>query len=245
MYEYSGSVERLQRLSNALFVMICTCRRLYTVYMEIWYTLTGDVEKKPVQDAIAVINDELYNKPVTRIKFLIAAGGGDVDSGVNLHMYLKALPIHVETIAFGKLDIAAIPVFLGGKKRLAVRGCQFLFHEGRYTVADPTAPLHAHEEAVSVFKSNLHNTIYILARETKNDTEVVANMLRRSKIMTADEALEFGLTHEVIDELPLQQQQEKGFGFLQKRANSESRTTRPLRAQPLRAESEDDGASGQ
>jgi len=181
--------------------------------MEIWYTLTGDVEKKTVQDAIASINDELYNKPVTRMKFLIASGGGDIDSGVNLHMYLKALPIEVETIGFGKVDAAAIPIFLGGNKRLAVRGCQFFFHEGRYTILDHTAPIHVHEEAVAVFKRNLHNTIYIIARETKNDTEVIANMLRRSKIMNEEEAKEFGLCHEVIDELPLKQQQEKGFGF--------------------------------
>lgn len=210
--------------------------------MEIWYTLTGDIEKKPVQDAIATINDELYNKPVRKMRMLIASGGGDIDSGVNLYAYIKALPIDVETIAFGRLDIAAIPVFLGGKRRLAVRGCQFLFHEGRYTVADATAPLHAHEEAVSVFKSNLHNTIYILARETENDTEVVASMLRRSKIMNENEALEFGLCNEVIDELPLQQQQERGFGFVEKRTSVESHPTRPRPARPLRAESEDDGA---
>ncbi len=210
--------------------------------MEIWYTLTGDVDKRPVQEAIVAINEELYNKPVRKMKMLIASGGGDVDSGVNLYAYLKALPIEVETIAFGKLDIAAIPIFLGGKRRFAVRGCQFLFHEGRYTIPDATAPIHAHEEAVSVFRSNLHGSIYILARETGNDTEVVANMLRRSKIMNETEALEFGLCHEIIDELPLLQQQEKGFGFVQKRSSGESRPTRSRPAQPLRAESEDDRA---
>jgi ATP-dependent protease ClpP protease subunit len=210
--------------------------------MEIWYTLTGDVDKRPVQDAIVAINEELYNKPVRKMKMLIASGGGDVDSGVNLYAYLKALPIDVETIAFGKLDIAAIPIFLGGKRRPRDAACQFLFHEGRYTMSDPTAQLHAHEEAVAVFRSNLHNTIYILARETGNDTEVVANMLRRSKIMNETEALDFGLCHEIIDELPLQQQQEKGFGFLQKRASSESHPKQPRQVQPLHAESEDDRA---
>ncbi len=207
--------------------------------MEIWYTLTGDVDKRPVQDAIVAINDELYNKPVKKMKMLIASGAGDVDSGVNLHAYLKALPIEVETIAFGQLDIAAVPIFLGGIRRRAVRGCQFLFHEGRYTVTDPTGPIHAHEEAISAFRSNLHNTIYILARETGNDTEVVAQMLHRSKIMNSAEALEFGLCHEIIDELPLQQQQEKGFGFLQKRSSGESRPTHRQQAPPLHAESED------
>lgn len=181
--------------------------------MEIWYTLTGDIEKRSAQDAIASINNELYSKPVTRLRFMIASSGGDMDSGVNLHMYLKSLPIEVETIGFGKVDAAAIPIFLGGSRRLAVDGCQFFFHEGRYTINDASAPIHVHEEAVSIFKRNLHETIYIIARETNNDTEVVANMLKRSKIMNVEEAKEFGLCHEVIEKLPLHQQ-DKGFGFL-------------------------------
>ena len=53
--------------------------------------------------------------------------------------------------------------------------------------------------------------VYILARETGNDTEVVAHMLERSKIMQATEALEFGLSHETVKKLPLSQQEEFGF----------------------------------
>lgn len=205
--------------------------------MEIWYTLTGDIEKRAAQDAIQWINSELYAKPVTNLRFLIASSGGDMDSGVNLHMYLKSLPIKVETIGFGKVDAASIPIFLGGSRRLAVAGCQFFFHEGRYTIIDQTAPIHVHEEAVSIFKRNLHETIYIIARETGNDTEVVANMLKRSKIMNVDEAKEFGLCHDVIDKLPLQQQ-DKGFGFIE-RDPSESLPKSRRRESPLRAESED------
>jgi ATP-dependent protease ClpP protease subunit len=181
--------------------------------MEIWYTLASDVDKKNVQEAISWINGELYSKPVTKMKFLLASGGGDIGAGVNLYTYLKALPLEVETIGFGEVDAAAILAFLGGHKRIAVSGCQFFFHEGRYMVQDPTAPIHAHEEAISVFRRELHNMIYVIARETNNDTEVIANMLRKSKIMRDDEAKEFGLTHEIVDKLPLHQQEEKGFGF--------------------------------
>ncbi len=208
--------------------------------MEIWFTLTGEIEKRAVQDAIAWINSELYSKPITRLKFLVASGGGDIDSGVILHMYLKALPFEVETIGFGKVDAAAIPIFLGGKKRFAVRGCQFFFHEGRYAIHDPIAPIHVHEEALAIFKRNLHETIYIIARETGNDTEVVANMLRRSKIMTSEEAADFGLAHELIDELPLRQQEQVGFGFKgvgEKSTDQEQRRSREP-ARPLRAKGE-------
>jgi ATP-dependent Clp protease protease subunit len=181
--------------------------------MEIWYTLAGDIDNKGVQEAIQWINGEMYSKPVSSMKFLLASGGGDIGAGVNLYAYLKALPVAVETIGFGEVDAAAALVFLGGTSRIVVEGCHFFFHEGRYTIHDHTAPVHTHEEAISVFRRELHNMIYIIARETNNDTEVVASMLRKSKSMRADEAQEFGLVHKVVDKLPLKQQQEKGFGF--------------------------------
>lgn len=186
--------------------------------MEIWYTLTGEIDSKSVQEAIQWINGELYSKPVLRMKFLIASGGGDIGAGVNLFTYLKALPIDVETIGFGEVDAAAALVFLGGKSRIVIEESHFFFHEGRYTIQDKTAPVHTHEEAISVFRRELHNMIYIIARETNNDTEVVAAMLRKSKIMRADEAQEFGLVHQIVNVLPLKQQEEKGVGFVPKDA---------------------------
>jgi ATP-dependent protease ClpP protease subunit len=180
--------------------------------MEIWYSLTGDIDNKSAQSAIEWINQELYTKPVTNLRFMVASAGGDVDTGTNLYMYLKALPVEVETIGFGVVDAAAVLVFLGGRKRLVVDGCRFFFHEGRYTFEQPTASLEAHEETLSIFKRNLHEMIYIIAKETGNDTERVAQMLRKSKIMLTSEAHDFGLCHEIIEKLPLLQQ-EQGFGF--------------------------------
>ncbi len=181
--------------------------------MEIWHTLTGDIDKKGVQESISWINGEIYSKPVTRMKFLLASGGGDIGAGVNLYTYLKALPIDVETIGFGEIDAAAALVFLAGTSRIAIEDCQFFFHEGRYRIQDEMAPVHTHEEAISVFKRELHHMIHIIAGETKNDTEVIATMLRKSKIMHATEAQEFGLVHTIVKKLPLRQQEERGFGF--------------------------------
>lgn len=179
--------------------------------MEIWYTLTGTVDRREVQDAIKWINDEIYTKPVKFLRFLLAAGGGDIGPGINLYTYLKALPIEVETIAFGEVDVAAALVFLGGHKRVVVDGCRFYFREGRYTIIDQTASVRSHEQAISVFRRELNEMTYIIAKETGNDTEVVGEMLRRSKIMQSDEALEFGLASEHLSKLPLYQQEKFGF----------------------------------
>jgi|GEM_PF-1231861 len=179
--------------------------------MEIWYTLTGTVDRREVQDSIKWINDEIYSKPVKQLRFLLAAGGGEIGSGINLYTYLKALPIEVETIAFGEVDVAAALVFLGGNRRIVVDGARFFFREGRYTIIDQTAPVHAHEEVISVFRREQNEMTYIIANETGNDTEVVAQMLRKSKIMQSDEALAFGLAHDHLNKLPLHQQEKFGF----------------------------------
>ena len=50
--------------------------------MEIWYTLTGTVDRREVQDAIKWINDEIYSKPVKKLRFLLAAGGGEIGSSI-------------------------------------------------------------------------------------------------------------------------------------------------------------------
>lgn len=208
--------------------------------MEIWYTLTGEIDKKSAQDAIQWINEQIYSKPVTHLRFLVASSGGDIDTGTNLYMYLKSLPIEVETIGFGVVDAAAALIFLGGKRRLAVDGCRFFFHEGEYSMKLQTASLSTHEESLSIFRRNLHEMIYIIARESNNDTETVAQMLKRSKIMQTQEALDFGLATKIIETLPLQQQ-ESGFGF-SPRPDQASRehSTRPRQAQHPRAGSQDD-----
>ncbi len=179
--------------------------------MEIWYTLTGTVDKREVQETIKWINDEIYAKPVKFLRLMLASGGGEIGPGMKLYTYLKALPIEVETIAFGEVDVAATIVFLGGKKRVAVDGARFFFREGRYTVHDQTASVRHHEDVIAVFRRELNEMTYIIAKETGNDTEVVAQMLRRSKIMQTDEALEFGLAHEILETLPLHQQEKLGF----------------------------------
>jgi ATP-dependent Clp protease, protease subunit len=181
--------------------------------MEIWHALTGPVERKSVQEAIRTINEDLYSKPVKSLRFLIASGGmgGESDAGINIYTYLKALPIEVETIAFGELDTAATITFLGGKLRTALENCQFIFREGRYTIQDPVAAVHAHEEAIEIFRRELQGLIFIIAKETGNDSEVVAKMLRRGKIMSAEESKEFGITNQIVATLPLYQQNRLGF----------------------------------
>jgi ATP-dependent protease ClpP protease subunit len=71
--------------------------------------------------------------------------------------------------------------------------------------------LNALEEAVEVFRREQREMLDILSRESGGDVEVIGHMLRRSRILEADDAKKFKFAHRVIEKLPLQQQQQIGF----------------------------------
>lgn len=120
--------------------------------MEIWYTLTGTIDPKVVNDAIFWINGQLYSHPVKKLIFIISSTGGDIDSSIRLHDYLVSLPIEVTTCGFGQVDSAAINVFLAGDIRLCLPNCRFRIHAGNFHISDKASALDHIEEATNFLK---------------------------------------------------------------------------------------------
>jgi len=49
--------------------------------MEIWYTLTGTIDKNSINNAIVWLNTQIYSNPIKNLKVLISSNGGDIDAG--------------------------------------------------------------------------------------------------------------------------------------------------------------------
>jgi len=172
--------------------------------MEIWYSLTGGIDPLVVNEAIGWINGQIYsNRGLDKVKFLISSNGGDIDSAVRLYDYLKALPLQVDTIGFGNVDSAAITIFLAGENRIAVKDCRFIIHEGIYNIAQPSAPMHLHEETLSLFNEISRRNTAIFAKETKRKVEEIRTLAKEGKPLTCEEAQKLGLVTEIVDKLPL------------------------------------------
>lgn len=178
--------------------------------MEIWYTLTGDIDKNIVNSAISWINSQIYSNDVSNLNFIISSNGGDMDSAIRLHDYLKALPIEVQTVGFGQVDSAAITIFLAGKKRLAVKNCRFIIHEGSFFTATPSAPLHIHEENIQLFKNLLSRTIDIVSEDTGKTKKEIKKLVNKGKTLNTDEAKKIGIVTKIVEKLPLVQQLSNG-----------------------------------
>lgn len=175
---------------------------------ERWYTYSGDVDKKATAGTLLWLNDQLYSQgqSITKLRFFISSGGGDMDSAISLYDYLKAFPVTVETIGVGRVESAAVLIFLAGSKRSVVKDCRFRLHEGLYTVGQPTNTLQVHQETLGLFKTLLDRMTEIVAKETSHEKAEIAKILREGRTLTAVEAKEFGLVQEIVDEIPQKEQ---------------------------------------
>lgn len=170
--------------------------------MNIWYTYTGAIDAKNISDLIVWVNAQIYGGQIKKLTLFISSTGGDIDSAIRLHHYLKGIPVEVEIIGFGQIDSAANIIFLAAKNRKALKGCRFFLHEGTFTIASQSAALHVHEETLGLLQTLLKTTVGIIASETSKKTEDIESILKEGKILTTQEALEFGLVAEIIDKLP-------------------------------------------
>ena len=173
---------------------------------EQWYTITGGIDVNIAHNLITYINGQIYNTNIKKLKIIISSPGGDVDSAIRIYSYLKALSIDIETIAFSQIDSAANIIYSAGNKRIAIKGCRFFLHEGTFTTGSQTTTLHNHEETLSIFKNLLKRHIDILSNETGKTPREINRLLQKSTILSAEEAKNIGLVHEVLEKLPLSKQ---------------------------------------
>ena len=167
--------------------------------MEYYFTLTGVIDAKLVADTIIWSNAQFLSGGMTKLRFHISSIGGDVDSALRLYDFLKALPVEIEMIGFGQVDSAANIIFLAGTKRIAVRNCRFLLHQGTFNGHQGSVPLVMHEEAMRLFNELHRRHVEIIAKETGKNKTDIEKLLKEGKILNTTEAKEIGIVHEVIE----------------------------------------------
>ena len=95
-----------------------------TVYVN-YYDQVTESKTKAFMAACAQIIDQM--KP-DRIYFLFASSGGQVDAGIALYNFLRALPVKLAFHNIGAVDSIANVVFSAGEERFATAHATFLLH---------------------------------------------------------------------------------------------------------------------
>ena len=161
----------------------------------------ADVNPKTVNTLIQKTEEKL-KEGVERFVLLISSGGGQVFSGISGYNFLKGIPAEVITHNFGSIDSVAVVLFCAGTRRLCVPHARFLLHG---IGMDITAPTRFDEkildERIKSLRMDRQNIASIIADNCRKEIKEVDQDILTSIVLSADEAIKYGLVHEIKRDL--------------------------------------------
>ncbi len=157
----------------------------------------------PIDDMVAnVISAQLLHleaeNPDRDISLYINSPGGDINALFAIYDTMQYVKPDIATICFGQAASAAAVLLSAGTpgKRLALKHSRILLHQPYSGAQGQVSDIEIAATEISRLKVALEN---VLARHTGKTAEKIAADTDRDFVMTADEAKEYGIIDEVID----------------------------------------------
>jgi ATP-dependent Clp protease protease subunit len=153
-----------------------------------------------------VIKSMLYLQAVKRnqdISLYINCPGGDIDDTLAIYDTMQFLKCDIATYCVGSASSGAALILAAGAKgkRFALRHAKIMIHQPWGYVGGQAADMRIQAEEIIRVKKTI---VEVIARHTGKDTETVARDIERDRYMTADEAREYGLIDEILEESKLE-----------------------------------------
>ena len=161
----------------------------------------------PIDDTIAnLICAQLLHleseNPDRDISLYINSPGGDINGLFAIYDTMQYIRPDITTICFGQAASAAAVLLAAGTpgKRLALPHSRILLHQPYAGAQGQVSDIELVSQEVQRLKLQLEE---ILARHTGQSVEKIHTDTDRDFVLTALEALEYGIIDEVIEERPL------------------------------------------
>lgn len=157
----------------------------------------------PIDDMVAnVISAQLLHleaeNPERDINIYINSPGGDINALFAIYDTMQYVKPDITTICFGQAASAAAVLLAAGTpgKRLALKHSRILIHQPYSGAQGQVSDIEIAATEIQRMKVSLEN---ILADHTGQTSEKISSDTDRDFVMTADEAKEYGIIDEVID----------------------------------------------
>jgi len=157
----------------------------------------------PIDDTIAnLICAQLLHleseNPDRDISLYINSPGGDINALFAIYDTMQYIKPDITTICFGQAASAAAVLLAAGTpgKRLALPHSRVLIHQPYAGAQGQVSDIELASREIQRLKTQLEE---ILARHTGQDAEKIHADTDRDFVMTAEEAVEYGIIDEVID----------------------------------------------
>ncbi len=167
----------------------------------------------PIDDIVAnltcaqLLHLESEN-PDKDISLYINSPGGDINALFAVYDTLQYIRPDVNTICFGQAASAAAVLLAAGTpgKRLALPHSRILIHQPYAGAHGQVSDIEIASREIQRLKSQLEE---VLARHTGQDIEKVRKDTDRDFVMTAAEAMEYGIIDDVIESREIETPQRK------------------------------------
>ncbi len=157
----------------------------------------------PIDDIVAnVISAQLLHleaeNPDRDINIYINSPGGDINALFAIYDTMQYVKPDITTICFGQAASAAAVLLAAGTpgKRLALKHSRILIHQPYSGAQGQVSDIEIAANEINRMKVSLEN---VLAHHTGQTAEKISKDTDRDFVMTADEAKEYGIIDEVID----------------------------------------------
>lgn len=167
-----------------------------TVYIKFFVSVDINSIKKLTE----IIQNKL-KEGIEQFVLLISSPGGNVFAGISGYNFLKGIPAKVITHNFGSADSIATILFCAGSKRYCVPNARFLLHG----IGMDAVNMRLNEKVIDEFLKGLivdrKNISKVIADNTSKSVEEVEKNIFDGTVLTSQEALDYGLVHEIKSEL--------------------------------------------
>jgi len=159
--------------------------------------LSGEISQRSAYRIIAqllLLGEEESPSP---IRLFINSPGGDADAGFAIFDTIRFLNAPVQTICAGLTASAAVIVLLGAprNRRFSLPNARVLIHQPSTVVRGYVADIQIEASEIVKIREKINE---LIASETGQPVEKVANDTRRNFWMSAEEALQYGLVGRII-----------------------------------------------
>jgi ATP-dependent protease ClpP protease subunit len=159
------------------------------------------VDQASVNALMGAVEQKL-GQGVNEIVLLISSPGGSVFHGLSAYNFLKGVPARVVTHNFGSVDSMGVVLLCAGDRRLSVPHARFLLHGVQANFPQGAALEEKQlEERLKGLQIDIENIAGVIAATTgRSEKQVAKDMLNRTTL-NPEQAVEYGLVHEIKEEL--------------------------------------------
>ncbi|MBP6904495.1 MAG: ATP-dependent Clp protease proteolytic subunit [Candidatus Pacebacteria bacterium] len=167
--------------------------------------LTGRIENGMINDAEKLLFQMCLNDEKRPIRVIIDSGGGNVQPALGFYDFIKGLPCEFEATVVGDCHSAALLILAACIKRKATVHSRFLFHAMRtevsiFSTKDIRKQLDELERKQTIlFQQGLAIQSKAFGISESNLQELMVTGNDFDMRLTAQEALEKGVIHEIVE----------------------------------------------